>query len=206
MNMAPKKANKSSEKTKKISEPKEQKAPALAIDEEMLMLDYRMYSYYSSFTEEQRKAFGSLVLMRWATLVTTAEDKFYLRRPINNLCEDYITCVNEFVNIGYWSLTKHPELQWQLLATCGMGSQEAERRGIVRHGWIKGPGRTTTSKLDGLILRLMPNINNQELDLLKNKLTKDSVKKMCLDYGMEDSEIKGYLDAFKKYQDSGSKD
>lgn len=139
--------------------------------------------YYESLTVEEKKALQPFVLMRWLSAVSND----------NPFAEHYIVAVNDIVNVGFFELAKYPDLQWKLLAVCGSGKSQS-------HAWIKGPERITTNKLDNLILRLNPSLNDLELSLAKNKFTKDGITQLCRDFAMDNSEIRPIVEEFKKYQ------
>lgn len=163
-----------------MAEPKEKKTYALDLFKEIMpALDRRKTDYYSELTEEQQKGVHPLVLMRWMSAVDGRDAAYHIQM------------VNEFVNIGFWDLTKHPELQWKLLAICGSGKGQ-------RHTWIPGSKKRTTNKLDRLILEHYPSLNDDELAIYKSKLTKDSLKQWMRDMGWPDDEIKPILEDFKK--------
>lgn len=163
-----------------MSEPKEKKAYALDMFREVLpALDKRNLGFYPSLTDEQAKAFSPLVVMRWMSAVDGRDAAYHIQM------------VNEFVNIGFWDLSKHPELQAKQLAICGSGKGQ-------RHTWIPGTKKRTTNKLDRLILEHYPSLSDHELAIYKSKLTRDSLKQWMRDLGWPDDEIKPILEDFKK--------
>jgi hypothetical protein len=180
LKMAPKKK----ETTEREVKPK--KTYTLDMFKEVLpAADRGRIDFYDTLTDEQKKGFAPLVVMRYMSAVNS----YAGRKTV----EEHIINVNETVNIGFWDLTKHPELQWKLLALTGSGRNQ-------RHEWITGPKKKTTNRIDNLILGLYPNLNSLELDIAKSKLTRDSLKQLCRDYGMSDDEIKPYVEEFKKYE------
>lgn len=141
------------------------------------------HGFYDRRTEDERKEIHPLVLMRWMSSVKNSE-----------LGGDFICLVNNLVNVDFWDLTKHPELQWKLM--CVVGSELGGRS--QRSEWIAGPKKAATGKVDNVLLSLYPSLNNQELALARGKLTKDSLKQLLRDMGLPDDEIKPILDEFKK--------
>ena len=161
---------------------KEKKPQALDIFAVLAEVDARNFGYYASLTEEQRKSVAPYVIMRWMSSVSNN----------STLKEYYLTTVNDIVNVGFWDLAKHPELQWMLLAVCGSGVK-------VRHQWVPFGKKEATTKVDKLLLSLHPSLNDLELEIVKSKLTLDSVRDLCRGLGMPDDEIKSYTENFKKY-------
>lgn len=169
-----------------MAAPKEKKPAAksehkLDIFREMAEADRRNLNFYASLTEEEQKSFAPVVAMRWMSAVSDS----------SGLAEYYIVMTNDLVNIGFWDLYKHPELQWKLMAAAGCGQTQ-------RHQWIPGSKKRNTNKLDKLILAQYPSLSDQELAIYKSKLTRDSLKQWLRDMGMPDDEIKPILEDFKK--------
>lgn len=162
------------------------KDPVLNITNELANADRRNFRFYQDLTEEQKKKMGSpYPILRWMSIT---------ERNSPGFTEFYITTVNDIANVGFWELYKHPDLQWKLIACCGIGSPQ-------RHGWIKGPSRQTTNKLDKLIIEYYPTLNNQEIHLAKSKFTRETLKNFCKDLGWDDKEIKPYLEELKKFKE-----
>lgn len=167
--------------TPKTTKPREFKLDVWRV---LKNLDLRNLNFYDSLNDEEKKAFAPLVLMRWASAV----------QDNSGFSDYYISTVNSLVNVGFWELSKHPELQWKLLAVCGSGQTQ-------RHGWIASKRKVTTSQLDKFILQFYPSLNDLELDLAKSKFTESSLKQFCRDSGMADNEIKTIITEHKKYID-----
>lgn len=146
------------------------------------------YEFYDRCSEEERKEISPLILMRWLSLVQNSE-----------LGGDYICAVNQTTNVDFWTLSKHPELQWKLM--CVAGSICGGR--AQRHTWVAGVKKITTNKVDSVILSLYPGLNDQELALVRRKFTKDSLKQLLKDMGMPDADIKPILEEFKKTDTNG---
>lgn len=140
-------------------------------------------TFYDQLTEDERSDFQPLTLMRWISSVSNA----------NPNAQWYIIVANQIVNEYVFSLSKHPDLLWKLLATCGAGSKQ-------RHEWIKGPTKLVTNKLDQLILNLNPSLNSMELDLVKRNFTRDQLIKLCRGLAMDDSETNKIVEEYKKYK------
>lgn len=155
--------------------------PKLSIWNELKEADTRNLKFYDSLTPEQKKKVGLFPILRWMSGIKGNNPE---------LQEYYIETVNR-ANMGYFDLGGHPELQWMLIAASGLGAS-------VKHDWIPNAKRSTTNKLDKLLYDYMPYLNDDELRIVKSRLTSDKLKEICRKYGMVDSEIKGYIDEFKK--------
>jgi hypothetical protein len=140
-------------------------------------------NFMNSLTEEEKKALFPVVIMRWMSAVSNQ----------SGMSEHYITTVNELVNVQLHDIAKHPELQWKLLALCGVGLKQ-------RHNWIPLNRTNLTSKLDNLVLQVFPHLNELELDIVKSKFTEANLREYCRDFAMADSEIKSIVEDFRKYK------
>lgn len=142
-------------------------------------LHRRNGNFYASLSEEERKEIAPLVLMRWISAVDSTAD-----------ADTMIWMVNELVNMDFWVLSKHPELQWRLMAAANTGRSQ-------RNTWIPGTKKKNLSKVDKLLLELYPSLNDQELNLVRSKLDKDSLKQLLRDMAMPDNEMKAIMNDYK---------
>lgn len=157
-----------------------EKKPSLDIKDEMYWADRKKFTWLEEQTPELAKTFSPLIAMKWLSVAD------------GPLADYYILMTNEVVNLGFWELSKHPELQWKLMCAAGSGATQ-------RHGWIPlGSKRKVVSKVDAALLELYPQLNNEELTLLRSKYTTESFKQLLLDMGKPDGEIKPLVDEFKK--------
>jgi hypothetical protein len=145
-------------------------------------LDKHDINFYNTLTEEEKKAYTPLVLMR----------------AMSSLCNQNphaafeILMVNDLVNIGFWNLSKHPELQHMLLCIAGLGNKQY-------HPWIAAKGKGSNTKIiDDFLIELHPDINIDELALLRSQHNVESIKLLAQDAGKSDSEIKLLVEDAKK--------
>ena len=140
--------------------------------------------FYTNLTEEERKAFAPRVLIRWlSTLNDTNSNQTYA-----------ILAVNDLINLGLWSLGKHPELVWLLMTVAGTGKKQY-------HSWIptrKSAG--STPRLDALIGAIWPHSNSMEQSILKNNHTAAQWLELAAGSGISDRELKELRDELKKQQ------
>lgn len=78
---------------------------------------------YSSLPEEERKTLAPLVIQRWLTGTSDAQQIYLL---------------NEIVNPLIFDLNKHPDLLFQLMVACSSGTRR-------RYAWKKAKSKKTTS-------------------------------------------------------------
>lgn len=145
-------------------------------------LDRGDKNFYENLTAEERNGYAALVLMR---AMSSLGDQ-------NPRVAYEVLMVNDLVNIGFWTLSKHPELQHLLLCLAGLGSKQY-------HPWLATKGKSSTTKLiDALMMELNPGINDDELELLKTNHDAKSIKRLAQDAGKSDSEIKALVEDAKK--------
>lgn len=146
--------------------------------------DNGVKEFYVNLTEEEQKAFAPRVLIRWLSSVS---DKSAQK-------EYAILAVNDLVNLGLWSLNKHPELIWLLMTVAGTGKKQY-------HQWIPmSKASASTAKLDVLINQVWPHINQTERQMLKNLKTTEQWNQLALDSGWDDRSIKELNNELKKIQ------
>jgi hypothetical protein len=148
------------------------KQPALPLKDVMRALDKKEKSWYNNLSAEQKKAFSSWMMMRYASSVQGKNAAHYL------------FMVNELVNLNYEDTYKHPELQWLLLSACGSGKVEF-------HPYIKPPNtRKKKDKVSEFLYSIYPHIKSDEIELLLSINTKEDLVELAESHGLDDKEIK----------------
>lgn len=161
----------------------DKKKPPLDIFRVMEAIDKRNFGFYKTLTDEEKKAFSPLVIMRWISGVKGS-------REIN---EYYLQMVNEMINRNLWDpcLSKHPELLFMLLAQCGIGQK-------VNHEWIKGFSREKKSKLAEFLRNYYPTASKSELEFLITINSKDQLISLVEESGLQDDEAKVLIKEIKE--------
>jgi hypothetical protein len=140
----------------------------LNIGNEMRQFDLKNRSFYDELTDEERKKFSNYLMIRWGSAVEGTADLqgFYL-----------ISC-NERLNKHFFTVNRHPKLQW-LMATSvspGMGS--------YRHNWISPKKKDSAdNKHKKQIAELFPAAKDDEIELLALLNDKKEIKKLLKDMG-----------------------
>lgn len=181
-------------KTPAAKKPAAEKKPSLDIKDEMLYSDYKVFDWLESQTPEMAKTFSPVVAMKWQSVIQSPghyDGPGYVAPTVEE-AEDYIITVNEVVNQGFWDLSKYPDLQWRLMCAVGHGKQ-------FKHGWVPlATARKKVGKIDAVLLEIHPQLNNEELAILRGKFTKETFKQLLLDMGKPDADIKPLVEEFKK--------
>lgn len=162
-----------------MTEIKEKK---LDIFDELENADMKNYQFYGNLEPELQKQFSPLVMMRWLSSVTD-----------NSPYVDYmVVMTNEFVNVDFWSLQKHPELQWKLMALCGTGRK-------LRHNWIPMVKKRKLSKLGEYFAEWFPSANDLEIELLIKRTSRDEFEQFVKDTGCSDDELRTAITCFDSH-------
>lgn len=138
-------------------------------------IDRNDFGFYSRLSDDLKKEFSPWIMMRYASSATGTEAYHYL------------LMVNDIVNVDFSLLKKHPDLQWKLLAVCGIGHN-------TYHPFLRPASKRKKGKLEAFLTKQYPTLNKDEIELLVSINDEDEIKKLARDTGMEDKEIK---DLFK---------
>ena len=144
----------------------------IPLQEVMNALDTRDYEWYNNLSDEKKKAFSAWMMMRYASSVEGASGPLYLYY------------VNECVNKDFSDISKHPELQWKLMATCGQGKKK-------RHYYVKPPtSRKKKDRISEFLLTIYPHLKSDELQMLLSMNSKEDLQTLAREHGYDDKEIK----------------
>lgn len=148
------------------------KNPQIPLKDIMKAIDKKDRGFYNRLTPEQKKAFSAWMMMRYCSSVQGKN------------AANYIYMTNELVNYQFMEVSKHPELQWLLLSACGTGSLEF-------HPYLKPPNsKKKKDKVSLFLKELMPNIKNDDLDVLLSLNSTDDLKDLARNNGFDDKTIK----------------
>lgn len=152
----------------------------LTIKDETAAIDMGAKDLWDNLTEEQRKQISLYVLIRYASSIKTNNKE---------LQELTVFKANEYYNKHFFTLSKHPKLLWYLLCMCGNNDKK-----IYFHEWIGFKKKTDTNqKIHQFISQLFPHLKNDEIDLMIKQSSKEEIRQLALDSGLDDKEIKKLL-------------
>lgn len=132
----------------------------LSINNEMAVFDRKDRKFYDSLTVDERKKFSNFLMIRYGSSVQGGRD----------LQEFYLISTNERLNKHFFTINRHPKLQWLCATTVspGMGTQ--------RHSWIapkkKEPGAGSIKKQ---LAELFPHLKDDEIEVLAEINTKKDI-------------------------------
>jgi len=142
----------------------------LSINNEMAVFDRKDRKFYDSLTIDERKKFSNFLMIRYGSSVQGSKD----------LQEFYLIATNERFNKHFFTINRHPKLQWLCATTVspGMGTQ--------RHQWIapkkKEPGASGIRKQ---LAELYPHLKDDELNLMAELNTKKDIDAYLKQAGQE---------------------
>ena len=132
----------------------------LSINNEMAVFDRKDRMFYDGLTVDEKKKFSNFLMIRYGSSVQGGRD----------LQEFYLISTNERLNKHFFTINRHPKLQWLCATTVspGMGTQ--------RHAWIapkkREPGAGSVKKQ---LSELFPHLKDDEIEVLAEINTKKDI-------------------------------
>lgn len=145
-------------------------------------IDRRDFGFYSRLTDEEKKGYAPLIIMRY---MSSLNDQ-------NKNAAYAAMATNDLVNIGFWNLAKHPELQHLLLCLTGLSGKQ------YRPWMATKKRRGTSNKIDSWLLELWPDLSDDELNIVKSEHDLKSWTAFVKESGVSDSKLKELVEAWKK--------
>ena len=140
----------------------------LNISNEMRQLDRKNRNFYDELTADEKKKFSTFLMLRWGSCVDGARE----------LQEYYVQSTNHYLNKHFFTLSKHPKLQW-LCATA-----ISPDMGTPRHNWIapkkKEAGASAKRKQ---LEKMYPGYKDDEIDVMMKIVTDKEIKQYFKDTG-----------------------
>ena len=140
----------------------------LSIHNEMARFDKKDRDFYQSLTDEERKKFSNYLMIRWGSSVQGSQE----------LQEFYVISTNERLNKHFFSVNRHPGLQW-LMATSvspGLGTQ--------RHQWIAPKKKdASNNEIKKALMEMYPTMKIADIDALAAITDKQDIKQRQKEMG-----------------------
>lgn len=121
----------------------------LNIANEMRELDRKNRWFYDELTAEEKKKFSTFLMIRWGSAVDGSSE----------LQQYYVQSVNHYLNRHFFSMSRHPKLQWLMATAASPGL------GTPRHQWISTKKSTGNAKVKQL-RTLFPALRDDELQVM----------------------------------------
>jgi len=140
----------------------------LNISNEMRQLDAKNRDFYDELTPEERRKFSTFLMVRWGSAVDGSRE----------IQEYYVQSTNHYLNKHFFTMHRHPKLQW-LMATAaspGMGAQ--------RHNWIAPKKKEAgASAIKKQLRELYPHFKDDEIDLMASLTDKKELAQLQRAHG-----------------------
>ena len=146
----------------------------LNINNEMLQLDTKNRKFYDELTDEERKKFSTFLMLRWGSAI--ASDNELVRQY-------YVMSMNE-ANKNFFSLGKHPKLQWLLMTTV------SPTKRAQKHEWIAFKGKASKDKRANILAGIYPEAKLKDLEALSKTMTDADLQSLLRRQGWQDADIK----------------
>lgn len=152
----------------------------LDIAVEMRAFDSKQRDFYQSLDADERKKFSTYLMLKWGANVEGSPE----------FQEWYLRATNERLNMNFFDIGRHPELQWLCCTTVspGMGNR--------KHYWLKtskGDGNSDQKRRRRFIENQMPHLSEDELDIMTDLNSTENIKQWARDLGWDDKKIKAEL-------------
>lgn len=148
----------------------------LDLKEILAAVDINASSLWDELSEQQRK--------------NLQKDFFILNRYISNVSdksketqEYFVLAVNEYFNKHFYTLSKHPKLQWKLLCMCSH-----ENKKIFFHEWISTK-KKSVSKVYNFLELIYPDKKDDEILVLCKILSPEELKELAEMHGYDNKQI-----------------
>ena len=136
----------------------------------MRELDLKSRSFYNDLSDEERKKFSNYLMIRWGSSVTGPSE----------LQHYYLVSLNERLNKHFFSINRHPALQWLCASTVSPGM------GVHNHIWIAPKKKDSAdNEIKKMLTLLMPNAKLSDIDTLSKLVTKEEVRDFVRLHGID---------------------
>lgn len=144
-------------------------------------MDRHNHDLYTNLPPDEKKEFQGVVAMRF---LSSAPEPY---------ADWYLMAVNHYANMHFYDLYQHPDLQYRLLASCGMGEK-------VRHPWIGNAKNPSVVALRDFISRYWPQTNKMEADVILSKFDNDTFSDFVDGTGLDKDDAKRIKQSFKAHR------
>jgi hypothetical protein len=161
----------------------------LDLGQTLYALDARNKKYYSELSDDMKKKYTPLILMRFMSSATNQ----------GGMHEYHLSAVNDVVNQDFWLFSKHhTEFQHLLLSACGYGKKQF-------HGWIPMAKVKKMDKFREFVDQVHPGINDDEMKLFIMNHNVEDFEALVKSHGYQDDDVEQYVEQFK-YAKQGEKE
>jgi len=140
----------------------------LNIGNEMRQLDAKNRDFYDELTPEERKKFSTFLMVRWGSAVDGSQE----------IQEYYVQSTNHYLNKHFFTMHRHPKLQWLMATAVSPGM------GAMRHNWIAPKKKEAgASAIKKQLRELYPHFRDDEIDLMAELTDKKEIAQLQRAHG-----------------------
>ena len=140
----------------------------LNIGNEMRQLDAKNRDFYDELTPEERRKFSTFLMVRWGSAVDGSRE----------IQEYYVQSVNHYLNKHFFTMHRHPKLQWLMATAASPGM------GAMRHNWIAPKKKEAgASAIKKQLRELYPHFKDDEIDLMAELTDKKELAQLQRAHG-----------------------
>ena len=137
----------------------------------MQQFDRKNRRFYDDLTDEERKKFSNYLMIRWGSAV----------RGSRELQEFYVIATNERLNKHFFSVNRHPKLQWLMATSVSPGL------GTPDHVWIAPKKREAgNNEIKKMLLDLYPTTKISDIEVLSLLVDKQELREYLREHGNPD--------------------
>lgn len=142
----------------------------LNIANEMRVFDRKDRTFYDELTTEERKKFSNYLMIRWGSCVEGSAE----------LQEFYLVATNERLNKHFFTVNRHPKLQWLMATSVSPGM------GTFKHNWIAPKKKEAgAGSIKKQLAELFPHLKDDEIDVLAEITDKKDIEQYLKDLGQD---------------------
>ncbi len=140
----------------------------LNIGNEMRELDAKNRDFYDELTVEERRKFSTFLMVRWGSAVDGSRE----------IQEYYVQSTNHYLNKHFFTMHRHPKLQWLMATAVSPGM------GAMRHNWIAPKKKEAgASAIKKQLRELYPHFKDDEIDLMAALTDRKEIAQLQRAYG-----------------------
>ena len=134
----------------------------------MRQLDAKNRDFYDELTPEERKKFSTFLMVRWGSAVDGSRE----------IQEYYVQSTNHYLNKHFFTMHRHPKLQWLMATAASPGM------GAMWHNWIAPKKKEVGASAIKIQLReLYAHFKDDEIDLMAELTNKKEIDQLQRAHG-----------------------
>jgi hypothetical protein len=145
------------------------------------------YNFFNKLTPQEIKGYMPFMILRNLSSTSDATHK------------EFLLNTNELLNSDFWVLSEHPEFVHMISCVISLISGG---NNLTQHVYTAPAKKTKANKLAPFFLKLNPNLNDIEIELLSKHYDKTKFKNLLNNLGLQDSEQTQLLKLFKEVKDN----